>query len=253
MIHLKSPEEIEKMRVAGRIVAEVLALMGERAVPGITTLELDRMAEELIRSHSAIPSFKGYPPGSRHPFPATICASVNDELVHGIPGDRVLQEGDILSVDVGAIHEGYHGDAAVTLPVGTIDEETQRLLDVTRGALDAGIAKMRSNNRSGDVSAAIQAYVEQRGYNVVREYTGHGIGRQMHEEPQVPNHGQSGRGVRLRSGMTIALEPMVLSGDYKVHVLKDNWTVASSDGKLTAHFEHTVLISDGEPEILTRL
>jgi methionyl aminopeptidase len=253
MIHLKSSEELEKMRRAGRIVAEVLALMGERVVPGITTLELDRLAEELIRGHDAIPSFKGYPPGSRHPFPSSICASVNDELVHGIPGPRVLHEGDIISIDVGAIHEGYHGDAAVTLAVGAIDDETQRLMDVTKGALDAGIAKMRPNNRSGDVSAAIQAYVEERGYNVVREYTGHGIGREMHEEPQVPNHGRPGRGVRLRSGMTIALEPMVLSGDYRVHVLDDNWTVASIDGQLTAHFEHTVLIRDGEPEILTRL
>ncbi len=253
MIHVKSGAEINKMRRAGQIVAEVLQRMRESAVPGITTAELDRLAEETIRRNHAIPSFKGYPPGSPYPFPATICASVNEELVHGIPGARVLHEGDIVSVDVGAIHDGYHGDAAITLAVGAIDAETQRLLDVTEGALAAGIAKMQPGNRSGDVSAAIQRHVEERGYNVVREYTGHGIGRQMHEDPQVPNYGQPGRGVLLRAGMTIALEPMVLAGRADVRVLGDHWTVVSCDGKLTAHFEHTVLIQDGTAEVLTRL
>lgn len=253
MIHIKTPSEVEKMRRAGRIVAEVLARIGERVAPGVTTAELNALAEEVIRRHNAIPSFKGYPPGSPHPFPAAICASVNEELVHGIPGPRALQEGDIVSVDVGAVYEGYHGDAARTFPVGEIDEEARRLLEVTEGALYAGIAQARAGNRTGDVSAAIQQYVEQRGFNVVREYTGHGIGRRMHEDPQVPNFGQPGHGIVLRSGMTIALEPMVLAGDYRVRVLEDRWTVVSADGRLTAHFEHTILVRDGEAEILTRL
>lgn len=253
MIHIKTSSEVEKMRRAGRIVAEVLARIGERVAPGVTTAELNALAEEVIRRHNAIPSFKGYPPGSPHPFPAAICASVNEELVHGIPGPRVLQEGDILSVDVGAIYEGYHGDAARTFPVGEIDEEARRLLEVTEGALYAGIAQARAGNRTGDISAAIQRYVEQHGFNVVREYTGHGIGRRMHEDPQVPNFGRPGHGIVLRSGMTIALEPMVLAGDYRVRVLDDHWTVVSADGRLTAHFEHTILVRDGEAEILTRL
>jgi len=253
MIHIKSAFELEKMRQAARIVAEVLARMREEVAPGVTTGELNALAEEVIRRHNAIPSFRGYPPGSAHPFPATVCASVNEELVHGIPGSRVLQEGDIVSIDVGAIYEGYHGDAAVTLPVGEVGEEARRLLEVTEGALYAGIAQARAGNRSGDISAAIQEYVEQCGFNVVREYTGHGIGRQMHEDPQVPNFGQPGHGVLLRPGMTIALEPMVLAGDHRVRVLADHWTVVSADGRLTAHFEHTVLIRDGEAEILTRL
>lgn len=253
MIHLKTSEELKKMRQAGRIVAEVHALMRERVAPGVTTAELNEMAEDLIRQQNAIPSFKGYPPGSSHPFPAAICASINEELVHGIPGPRVLEEGDIISIDVGAIHEGYHGDAALTLPVGEIDKEAQRLLDVTRESLYAGIAQCRVGNRSGDISAAIQRYVEERGFNVVREYTGHGIGRRMHEDPQVPNWGEPGRGVKLRSGMTIALEPMVLAGDYHVRVANDQWTVVSADRRLTAHFEHTIVIRNGEAEILTRL
>lgn len=241
------------MRRASRIVAEVLETMREQVVPGVTTAELDEVAEEIIRGHNAIPSFKGYPPGSVYPFPASICASINEELVHGIPGPRVLEEGDIISIDVGAILDGYHGDAAVTLPVGQISPETQELLEVTEGALCAGISAAKAGNRSGDVSAAIQSYVEDRGYNVVREYTGHGIGRSMHEDPQVPNYGEPRRGVPLRQGMTIALEPMVLAGDRRVRVLDDHWTVVSSDGELTAHFEHSIAITNGDAEILTRL
>jgi methionyl aminopeptidase len=241
------------MRQAGRIVAEVLEGMRERVAPGVTTAELNELAEAVIRKYNAVPSFLGYPSGSAHPFPASVCASVNDELVHGIPGPRVLQEGDIISIDVGTILDGYHGDAAVTLPVGQISPETQRLLEVTKGALCAGIAAARVGNRSGDISAAIQTHVESRGYEVVREYTGHGIGRKMHEDPQVPNYGQPGRGVHLRKGLTVALEPMVLAGDSRVKVLDDRWTVASYDGKLTAHFEHTIAVTDGEAEILTRL
>ena len=240
------------MRRAGRVVAEVLERMRERVAPGVTTAELNELAESVIRKHDAIPSFLGYPPGSAHPFPASICASVNQELVHGIPGPRVLQEGDIISIDVGAIVDGYHGDAAVTLPVGRVSPETQELLEVTEGALYAGIAAARVGDRSGDISAAIQSHVESSGYEVVREYTGHGIGRKMHEDPQVPNYGQPGRGVRLQRGMTIALEPMVLGGDSRVTVLDDHWTVVSCDGELTAHFEHTIVIADGEAEILTR-
>jgi methionyl aminopeptidase len=253
LITLKSPSEIEKMRHASRIVAEVLGMMREQVAPGVTTAELDDMAEDIIRGHNAIPSFLGYPPGSVYPFPATICASINEELVHGIPGPRVLQEGDIISIDVGAILDGYHGDAAVTLPVGQISPETQELLNVTEGALYAGISAAKVGNRSGDVSAAIQSYVESHGYNVVREYTGHGIGRSMHEDPQVPNYGEPGKGVPLRPGMTIALEPMVLAGDRYVRVLDDHWTVVSDDGELTAHFEHSIAITNGDAEILTRL
>lgn len=241
------------MRRAGRVVAEVLDKMRERVAPGVTTAELNELAESVICKRNATPSFLGYPPGSAHPFPASICASVNEVLVHGIPDSRVLQEGDIISIDVGAILDGYHGDATITLPVGSVSAEVQRLLEVTEGALYEGIAVAKKDNRSGDVSAAIQSYVENRGYSVVREYTGHGIGRQMHEDPQVPNYGQPGQGVVLRKGMTIALEPMVLSGDARVRVLSDHWAVASYDGKLTAHFEHTIAITDGEAEILTRL
>jgi len=241
------------MRRANQIVAEVLQLMRERVAPGVTTAELDELAEAVIRGHDAIPSFKGYPPGSANPFPASICASVNDELVHGIPGPRVLQEGDIISVDVGAILDGYHGDASVTLPVGQINAQVQSLLEVTEGSLYAGIAAARAGSRTGDISAAIQSYVEGRGYNVVREYTGHGIGREMHEDPQVPNYGKPGTGPQLRKGMTVALEPMVLAGDSCVRVLDDHWTVVSCDGNLTAHFEHTIAVTDGDADILSRL
>lgn len=252
MIALKSSVEIEKMRRANEIVAEVLRKMRGWVLPGVTTAELDHRAETVILGHGATPSFKGYPPGSAHPFPATITASVNEELVHGIPGPRVLQEGDIISIDVGAILDGYHGDGAVTLPVGEIDQEARDLIAVTEGALEAGIGAARAGNRSGDISAAIQSYVEERGYEVVREYTGHGIGRKMHEEPQVPNHGKPGRGVALRKGMTIALEPMVLISSPRVRVLDDHWTVVSRNGKRTAHCERTIAITNGEADILTR-
>jgi methionyl aminopeptidase len=251
LISLKSDAEIEKMRRANGIVADVLTRMREWVVPGVTTGELDRRAEAFIRDQDAIPSFKGYPPGSAHPFPGAICASVNQELVHGIPGSRVLEEGDIISIDVGAIWNGYHGDGAVTIPVGEVSQEAKDLMAVTEGALDAGIAAARAGGRSGDISAAIQSYVEERGYEVVREYTGHGIGRKMHEDPQVPNHGKPGQGVLLRKGMTIALEPMVLIASPCVQVLDDHWTVASCNGKLTAHFERTIAITNGEADILT--
>jgi methionyl aminopeptidase len=252
VIALKSDAEIEKMRRANSVVAEVLSKMREWVAPGVTTAELDEKAEAVILGHGAIPSFKGYPPGSTNPFPATICASVNEELVHGIPGPRVLKEGDIISIDVGAILEGYHGDGAVTLPVGEVSQEAQDLMAVTEGSLEAGIAAARAGCRSGDISSAIQTYVEERGYEVVRQYTGHGIGRKMHEDPQVPNHGRPGEGVALRKGMTIALEPMVLISSPRVRVMDDHWTVASRNGKLTAHFERSIAIAEGEADILTR-
>lgn len=252
MIALKSDSEIEKMRRANEIVAEVLTRMREWVVPGVATVELDERAEAVIRDHEAVPSFKGYPPGSAHPFPATICASINEELVHGIPGPRVLKEGDIISIDVGTILDGYHGDGALTLPVGEVSQEAKDLMAVAEGSLEAGIAAARRGNRSGDISSAIQTYVEERGYQVVREYTGHGIGRKMHEDPQVPNHGKPGQGVVLRKGMTIALEPMVLIGSPRVRVLDDHWTVVSRNGKLTAHVERSIAIGDGEADVLTR-
>jgi methionyl aminopeptidase len=252
LITLKSAAEINKMHRAGQVVAEVLERMRERVAPGVTTAELDRLAEEVVRQHGAVPSFLGYPPGSAHPFPASICSSINEELVHGIPGPRALQEGDIISIDVGCILDGYHGDAALTLPVGKISREAHRLLEITEQALHVGIAAATEGRRAGDVSAAIQSYVESHGYNVVRDYTGHGIGRDMHEDPQVPNHGQPGTGVRLRKGMTVALEPMVLAGDSCVRTLGNHWTVVSCDGALTAHFEHTIAVTDGEAKILTR-
>lgn len=254
-IVIKSEREIALMRRAGQIVAKVLEAIREQVRPGITTGELDELAERIIRAEGGVPSFKGYDGGSdRPPFPATICASVDNEVVHGIPSrQRVLEEGQILSVDVGAIYQGYHGDAAITVPVGKVSDLARRLMEVTEGALYAGIAAARAGNRLGDISHAIQSYVESRGFSVVREYTGHGIGREMHEGLQVLNFGAPGRGVRLRAGMTLALEPMVNVGDWRTRVLADGWTVVTYDGSLSAHFEHTILVRDGEAEILTRL
>lgn len=249
MIVLKSSRELELMRRAGRIVACVLGRFREVVRPGITTAELEEVALQIIEREGGIPSFKGY-----RGFPAAICASINEEIVHGIPSPkRVVEEGDIVSLDVGAIYEGYHGDAAITLPVGEVEEEVQRLLEVTHGALKEGITQSKVGKRVGDISAAIQRYAEVNGFNVVREYTGHGIGQQMHEEPQIPNFGPPNRGARLRLGMTFALEPMVTVGDWRTQALSDGWTVVTADGSLSAHFEHTIAVTDGEPEILTRL
>ncbi len=255
MVVLKSEEELELMRQAGRIVAEVLALIRERVRSGITTLELDALAEEEIRKRGAIPSFKGYPNNvpNGNPFPASICASINEELVHGIPNARTLREGDIVSVDCGAIYKGYHGDSAITVPVGQITPESQALLKATEEALYLGIAQARVGNRIGDITSAIQRHVESHGYSVVREYTSHCIGREMHEGFSFPNLGRPGRGMKLRRGMTIALEPMVNAGDWRTRLLEDGWTVASRDGSLTAHFEHTIAIVNGKARILTRL
>ncbi len=249
-IVLKSPREIEIMREAGRINALALQAVREAARPGVTTAELDAVAEEVIRSHGAVPAFKGYP--GPYPYPATITVSINDELVHGIPSkQRKLREGDIVSIDCGTIYKGYVGDSAFTMGIGEISPEAQRLLEVTERALYIGIEQMHPGNRVGDVSAAIQRYVESHGYHVTREYTGHGVGREMHEGPSVPNYGTPGRGVMLRVGMVIALEPMVLIGTPKTRVLPDKWTVVSADGSLTAHFEHTVAITEDGPDILT--
>lgn len=247
MIIRKSPSEIEIMREAGRITARALRLVGEAVRPGITTAELDEIAEETIRSAGAVPAFKGY-----HGFPATICSSVNDEVVHGIPSRlRRLLMGDIVSVDVGAIVDGYYGDSAMTFPVGQIDGETQRLLDVTRASLDAGIAKTRIGMRLYDISFAIQAVAEGAGFSVVREYVGHGIGREMHEEPQIPNFGPAGKGPSLKEGMVFAIEPMINAGAATVRQMDDGWTVMTADGSSSAHFEHTIAITEDGPVILT--
>jgi methionyl aminopeptidase len=249
-IVVKNTEEIALMREAGRINALALKATRELIQPGVTTAELDAAAAEVIRKHNARPAFLGVP--GAYPYPATITASINDELVHGIPGKRKLQEGDIVSIDCGTIFEGFVGDAAYSAGVGRISAQAQSLLDVTQKALEIGISRLRDGNHIGDVGAAIQTYVEDEvGYFLTREYTGHGVGREMWEGPQVPNYGITGRGIKLRAGMTIALEPMVLIGTIQTRVLPDQWTVASADGSLTAHFEHTVLVTESEPEILT--
>jgi methionyl aminopeptidase len=248
-IHLKSPAELQVMRAAGRINAEVLAATKELLKPGVSTADLNAAAEEVLRKHRCFSPFKGY---GHPPFPTSITVSINNELVHGIPSKkRKLKAGDIVSVDCGTVFEGMVADSAYTGAVGELSPEAQKLLDVTQGALYAGIEMMCVGNRTGDVSAAIQNYVESRGYHVTREYTGHGVGRQMHEGPQVPNYGKPGTGLPLKAGMTIALEPMVLVGTEETRVLPDQWTVISADGSLTAHFEHTVAVTEGEPLILT--
>jgi methionyl aminopeptidase len=248
---IKSSEEIEIMRFAGSINAKALDTVRKMVRPGRTTAELDRAAEEVIRDHNGVPTFKGYP--GPYPYPATLTVSINEELVHGIPGKRALKVGDIVSVDCGTTYKGFVADSAFTVGVGEISKEAHKLLDVTEKALDKGILKMHAGNRVGDISAAIQEYVEEFGYHVPREYSGHGVGRQMHEAPQVPNYGKAGRGMVLRSGMTLAVEPMLLVGTYQTRVLKDQWTVISADGSLTAHHEHTIAVTKDGPNILTLL
>ena len=250
-IHLKSPAELQIMREAGRINATVHATVRELLKPGVSTADLNAAAEEVLRKHGCISPFKGY---GHPPFPTSITVSINQELVHGIPSkNRKLKEGDIVSIDCGTVYEGWVADSAFSAGVGEISPKAQELLDVTEGALKAGIEKMRIGNRTGDVSAAIQNYVESRGFHVTREYTGHGVGKQMHEGPQVPNYGKPGSGLPLKAGMTIAIEPMVLVGTAETHVLPDQWTVVSADGSLTAHFEHSVAVTEGEPLLLTVL
>jgi len=247
MIRCKSEVELKLMREAGRIVADTHRLLAEAIRPNITTKELDQIAEDFIRSQGAIPSFKGY-----NGFPGSICASVNDELVHGIPGERKLLEGDIISIDIGAEFQGYHGDSAWTYGVGQISEEAKRLLEVTELSLFAGLAEAKPDARLYTVSHAIQKCIEDAKMSVVREYVGHGIGTRMHEEPQIPNYGIPNRGPVLKPGMTLAIEPMVIAGKRHVRTLKDNWTVVTVDGSLCAHFEHTIAVTDDGYEILTK-
>ena len=246
MILLKSPKEVRAMQHPGEIVAGAHGVVRDALRPGITTKELDRLVEEYIRERGGKPAFKGY-----RGFPASVCASVNDEVVHGIPGDRVLQQGDIVGVDIGVQAGGFYSDAAQTLPVGTPSADVRRLLQVTRAALYAGISRAQAGNRVGDVSWAVQELVEEAGFSVVRTLVGHGIGRSMHEDPQVPNFGEPGKGPQLKPGMAIAIEPMVNAGEPDVEVLPDKWTVVTRDGSLSAHFEHTVAVTEEGPMILT--
>ena len=246
MVTLKSPREIEIMRRSGAITARVLSEVMKAVRPGISTSELDSIAERGIRGAGGVPTFKGY-----NGFPGSICASVNDEVVHGIPGPRVLHDGDLLSIDIGTTLEGYVSDSAVTVAVGTISSNARRLLDVTAECLSVGIAQMQAGNRLGDIGAAVQEHAERHGYGVVRELVGHGVGRAMHEEPQVPNYGSAGTGMELRAGLVLAVEPMITEGSEKIRVLGDGWTVVTADGKLAAHFEHTIAVTDDGPKVLT--
>jgi methionyl aminopeptidase len=247
MIVIKSEHELNLMREAGRIVAEAHRLMKQAVVPGVTTAELDRICDTFIRSQGAFPSFKGY-----NGFPASICASTNEELVHGFPGPRKLIEGDIISIDIGAQYQGFHGDSAWTYGVGYISDEAQRLLDVTEASLYAGLELVRPDVRLYTVSHGIQRVIEEAGFSVVREYVGHGVGTDLHEEPQIPNYGVPDRGPRLKPGMTLAIEPMVIVGERYEKTLSDNWTVVTVDGSLCAHFEHTIAVTEDGYEILTR-
>lgn len=248
-ISVRSPEEIVRLRAAGRVVAEVLAELRAAVAPGITTLELDRLAEEGARRRGADPAFKGY-----HGYPASLCASVNDEVVHGIPSAaRALHEGDVIGLDFGVVLDGFYGDAAITVPVGLVSEEARRLIDTTRAALAAAIEVARPDRRVGDLGAAVQRHVEASGFSVVLDFVGHGIGRRLHEPPQIPNFGTPGTGPRLRAGMALAIEPMVNAGGREVDTRDDGWTAYTVDGRLSAHFEHTVLVTENGPEILTLL
>jgi methionyl aminopeptidase len=246
MIHLKSAKEIEILRECNQIVVDILTTLKRHCCPGITTLELDRIAEDLTLKHKAKAAFKGY-----KGFPATLCTSVNHQVVHGIPSKQALQEGDIVSVDYGVLHRGFYGDAALTLPVGHISPETERLLQTTQESLMLGIEKAIPGNHLGDISAAIQAHAEGRGYSLVKEFSGHGIGRSLHEEPAVLNYVANGRGILLKPGLVLAIEPMVSQGTDKVRVLTDQWTVVTQDGKPSAHFEHSIAITEDGPEILS--
>lgn len=248
---IKTPAEIEIMRAAGHINALALDTVRQMIRPGISTADMDATAEAVIRDHGGIPTFMGFP--GPYPFPATLTISINEEMVHGIPGKRALKSGDIVSVDCGTTYNGFVADSAFSVGVGKISKEAQRLLDVTKQALFEGIKRMRAGNRVGDISSAIQRYVEKHGYHVPREYSGHGVGRQMHEAPQVPNYGRAGRGLSLREGMTLAIEPMLLVGTYRTCVLADRWTVVSADGSLTAHYEHSIVVTANGPSILTVL
>lgn len=248
MIILKSQEEIEKIALSCRIVAKTLDYLRDKLNPGVTTREIERLAEDFIRANNAVPAFKGY-----KGYPASLCASVNNEVIHGIPSNRVLEEGDILGIDLGVYKDGFYGDAAYTFPVGKVASEVERLLRVTEESLNIGIEKAREDKRVSDISHSIQKHVEANGFSVVRAFVGHGIGRDLHEDPQIPNFGSPGRGPRLRSGMTLAIEPMVNEGGHEVVLLDDGWTAITLDGKLSAHFEHTILVTTDNPRILTKI
>jgi len=248
VITVKSPEELVKMRAAGRVVARLLVELSARVKPGVSTKELDDFARGFIEAQGAVPTFLGY-----NGFPASICTSVNEQVVHGIPGPRRLDEGDVVGVDVGATLDGFVGDAARTFAVGKIGDEAKKLLQVTRDSLDAGLAAAKHNGHVQDIGAAVQPVAEKNGFGVVRDFVGHGIGRKLHEPPQIPNYGQRGLGPKIKAGMTFAIEPMVNLGRYDVETLKDGWTVVTRDGKISAHFEDTIIVTEGTPEILTRL
>ena len=246
MIIVKNGHDLEAMRQACKITAAARALAGEMVRPGVSTKQIDKAVHDFIVAQGAKPSFLGY-----HGYPASVCISVNDTVIHGIPGGYTLQDGDIVSIDVGAYYQGFHGDCAATFPCGTVSAEAMRLIEVTKQSFFEGLALMRPGHRVSDISHAIQTYVESNGFSVVRTFVGHGVGAQLHEEPEVPNFGRAGHGPRLLPGMTIAVEPMVNMGTHEVRILKDKWTTVTADGKLSAHYENTVLITDGEPEILT--
>jgi methionyl aminopeptidase len=251
MVRIKSKREIGLIRESSRLVADVLKLVSSHIRPGVTTIELDLIAEEYIRSLGAIPAFKGYGHSKSNLFPATLCTSIDDVVVHGIPSNRTLREGEILSVDVGVVREGYYGDGACTFPVGEISKEKQRLLKITEESLRKGIEQAVVGNKLHDISYAVQKHVEAAGYSVVRDLVGHGVGVELHEEPAVPNFGKPGTGMKLQEGMTLAIEPMVNAGAWQVRFGADGWTVLTQDGRPSAHFEHTIAIVDGKPEILT--
>jgi methionyl aminopeptidase len=248
MVILKMPDEIEKLRTSNLIVAEILQELREKVMPGVTTRELDNFCEQLSRRRRIKPAFKGY-----RGYPFSLCTSVNGEVVHGMPSERPLVQGDILSLDYGVNCQGYFGDAAITVPVGSVSAEAQRLIDVTEAGLYDAIRQVVAGNRLGDVSAAVQQRVESAGFSVVRDFVGHGIGRSLHEDPQIPNYGVRGRGIELKTGMVLAIEPMVNEGSHQVKVLPDGWTVVTEDGKLSAHFEHSVAITENGPDILSQI
>jgi methionyl aminopeptidase len=248
MVILKLPDEIEKARRSNHIVAEVLNRLREKVKPGVRTRELDKLAAEIAEKRGAKPAFKGY-----NGYPYALCVSINEVVVHGMPSERILEEGDIVGLDFGVCYQGFFGDAAITLPLGKVTQEALRLMRVTEDSLYAGIAQAKAGNRLGDISASVQNIVEAAGYSVVRDFVGHGIGKSLHEEPQIPNFGKKGRGIELKSGMILAVEPMVNEGNYNVQVLQDGWTVVTKDGSLSAHFEHSIAITDNGPEILSKL
>ncbi len=251
MIYIKTKKEIDFIRESCKIVAETLRLVAKNVRPGISTSELDRIAEEYILSNNAIAAFKGYSQAGSINFPASVCISIDDEVVHGIPSERILKEGEIVSIDVGVLKNGYYGDGAITVGVGEVSADKRKLLEVTEKSLYLGIEAAKVNNRVHDISFAVQRHVESNGFSVVKELCGHGVGKYLHEDPQIPNYGIRGTGPKLKKGMTLAIEPMVNAGTYKVKTARDGWTVVTEDGLPSAHFEHTILISNGSPEILT--